>query len=60
VFNVIQVEKATLLIIDTVIPIELISQKVGYSSSSYFGRLFKDNTGKTPLELRNNGKNALL
>jgi AraC-like DNA-binding protein len=55
VLNAIRIEKATQLIIDTSIPIELISQKVGYSSSSYFGRIFKDHTGKTPLEIRNKG-----
>jgi transcriptional regulator GlxA family with amidase domain len=56
VLNAIRVEKATQLILDTSIPIELISQKVGYSSSSYFAKIFKDHTGKTPLELRNKDK----
>lgn len=59
VLNAIRVEKATQLIIDTDISMERISQKVGYSSSSYFARIFKDHTGKAPLELRNNRKNTL-
>jgi len=55
VLNAIRVEKATRLILDTSIPIELISHKVGFSSSSYFGRIFKDHSGKTPLEIRKKG-----
>lgn len=54
--NAIRVEKATQLLIDTSISIELISNRVGFSSSSYFGRIFKNHTGKTPLEIRNHSK----
>jgi AraC-like DNA-binding protein/mannose-6-phosphate isomerase-like protein (cupin superfamily) len=57
VLNAIRVEKAIQLLTVTSIPVELISQKVGYSSSSYFGRIFKSHTGKTPQEFRNNRKN---
>jgi two-component system response regulator YesN len=56
VLNAIRVEKALQLVLDTTMPIELISQKVGFSSSSYFGRIFKDYTGQTPLKMRKKGK----
>ena len=39
---------------DTALPISEISNRCGFSSASYFSRVFKEHTGQTPLQYRKN------
>ena len=48
----IKIEKAKELLLDPTKSIGLISDYLGYSSSSHFNRVFKEITGLTPLEFR--------
>lgn len=48
----VRIEKAKELLKDPVLRIYQIAEKVGYSDSDYFTRLFKKNTGVTPSEYR--------
>ena len=47
-----RVEKSVDYLLTTDMSIELISQKVGFLSASYYTRVFKDNMGCTPLKYR--------
>lgn len=47
-----KIEKAQRLLQDTTISIDMIAEKVGFSESSYFYKVFKKVTGKTPNEYR--------
>lgn len=47
-----RVEHAKLLLKDTVLPINIIANKVGYSDIRYFRKRFKDITGETPTKYR--------
>lgn len=49
-------EKASELLITTSLSVEEISSKLNFSSSSYFRKVFKKYTGKTPLQVRKNAK----
>ena len=46
-------DKATDLLTSTDIPIEEISSRLNFSSTSYFRKVLKKHTGKTPSEIRN-------
>ena len=46
-------EKATELLTSTDLPIEEISNQLNFSSTSYFRKILKKHTGKTPSEIRN-------
>ena len=48
----VRIEKAKKLLHETVLPIETVISKVGYSSPRYFRKLFKAQTGKTMSEYR--------
>ena len=45
-------EKATQLLTATDLSVEEISNRLGFSSSSYFRKVLKKETGKTPLQIR--------
>lgn len=45
-------EMATELLVTTDIPVEEISERLNFSSSSYFRKILKKHTGKTPREIR--------
>lgn len=45
-------EKAVEMLISTDLPVEEISNELGFSSSSYFRKILRKHTGKTPLEIR--------
>jgi len=47
-----RVEKSLSLLTGTDLPIEEISRRVGFSGASYFGRIFKEIKGVTPLKYR--------
>lgn len=47
-------ERAAELLITTNLSVEEISNQLGFSSSSYFRKVFKKHTGKTPLQVRKN------
>lgn len=49
-------KKAAELLQTTDLPVETISSRLGFSSSSYFRKVFRKYTGKTPRELRNQAK----
>ena len=49
-----RIEKALELITKTDLSIEEISQKVGFSSASYFSKIFKKQTGLSPLKYKKN------
>lgn len=50
--NNIRVESAKKMLTDTDIPLADISEKVGYSDQSYFGKVFKKRTGMNPSAYR--------
>lgn len=50
--NAKRIEKAELLLIETSLTIEDISQKTGFSSASYFSNVFKNTHGMSPLKYR--------
>lgn len=47
-----RVEKAKALLTESRMPVNAIAQYVGYSNFSYFTKMFKENTGCSPLEYR--------
>lgn len=49
-------ERASELLITTDLSVEEISATLGFSSSSYFRKIFKKHTGKTPMQVRKNMK----
>ncbi|MDQ6423496.1 response regulator [Paenibacillus sp. LHD-117] len=50
--NMLRIEKAATLLIETDLPSYLISEQVGYENSNYFGRLFKKMKGVSPQKYR--------
>ena len=52
VWHEIQVQKATELLVTTDLPVEQISSRLGFSSSSYFRKVFAAQTGISPREMR--------
>jgi AraC-like DNA-binding protein len=48
-----RINRAILLLVQNELNIEEISDAVGFESSIYFRRVFKQATSKTPLEYRN-------
>jgi len=52
------VQKAIDLLVNTSTPVEQISADLGFSSTNYFRRLFKERTGKSPREYRKEAKNS--
>ena len=51
--SVLRVERATVLLAGGELSVEEISEAVGFSSSSYFGKTFKRIKGMTPVKYRN-------
>jgi two-component system, response regulator YesN len=51
-----RVELAKTLLIQTTLPVHIISDKVGYGNYSYFTKLFKKETNYTPFEYRRKEK----
>jgi YesN/AraC family two-component response regulator len=49
-----RVERAVQLLTTTALSMEDISQKCGFSSGSYFTKIFKQNMGVTPLKFKKN------
>lgn len=47
-----RIERAAVLLHSTTLPVEQISQQIGYSSASYFSKSFKKHTGYSPLNYR--------
>src|SRR4029453_13631302 len=47
-----RIEKATALLRDTDLPITEVALDTGWSSLGTFGRIFRDITGKSPVEFR--------
>ena len=47
-----RIEKSIQILIDTNLSIEEVSQSTGFSSASYFTKIFKQHTGITPLKYR--------
>lgn len=47
-----RIEKSTQLLIETNISIEEVSQKTGFSSASYYTKIFKQQMGVTPLKYK--------
>ena len=52
-----RVERSTELLRKTDLSMEDISQRVGFSSASYYSKIFKKHTGTTPLQYRKNSDN---
>ena len=52
-------EKASELLITTNLSVEEVSNKLNFSSSSYFRKVFKKHTGKMPLQVRKNAKHQI-
>ena len=52
-------DKATQLLTATDLSVEEISNRLGFSSSSYFRKVLKKETGKTPLQLRKAKRQSL-
>ncbi len=52
----VQVERAVTLLTTTDLPVGQISDRLGFSSPSYFRKIFKAYTGKSPLQLRSQAK----
>lgn len=50
--NMLRIEKAASLLIETDMPGYLISERVGYENSNYFGRIFKKMKGVSPQKYR--------
>ncbi|MBQ7839564.1 MAG: helix-turn-helix domain-containing protein [Lachnospiraceae bacterium] len=50
--NNVRIEKAQQLLSNTTMPVSEIAAKIGFATPSYFNRLFKKQTGVTPLEYR--------
>ncbi len=50
-----RVEKAKSLLKNTVLPINTIGHHLGFQSSAYFGRIFRESTGVTPMQYRKTG-----
>ncbi len=50
--NQIQAERAVALLCSTDLSIEEVSERVGFQSTAYFRKIVKEQTGKTPTQLR--------
>ena len=57
--NLVRIEKSKELLVGTDIPIENIAKKLGFSSITYYTRLFKKAVGVPPSVYRKNGKYEL-
>ena len=55
----VKVSKAKTMLLDTDIPISLLSQKLGYASPTYFGIVFRKYEGISPSEFRKNRGNII-
>ncbi|MBR1741715.1 MAG: helix-turn-helix transcriptional regulator, partial [Lachnospiraceae bacterium] len=51
-----RIEEAKKLLLNSDLPISTVSDRVGYENYSYFTRLFKKETGMTPVDFRSQGK----
>ena len=51
--NLVRLNKAKAMLLNTDLPIATIAMKVGYPDPSYFSRMFKKQTGLQPKEFRN-------
>ena len=51
-FNLMSVNEAKKLLAQSNLPINTVSIYVGYSNFSYFTKMFKENTGYSPLDYR--------
>lgn len=51
-FKIIRVAKAKQYLLNTSYPAETVGQMCGFRSPSYFGKIFREMTGKTPREYR--------
>jgi AraC-like DNA-binding protein len=47
-----KLEKAELALLTTSMPVKSIADSLGYDDYSYFNRIFKKNSGMTPLQYR--------
>lgn len=52
--SVYRIEKAKLYLKNTDLPVSQIASSIGFNGFSYFGKIFKEYTGFTPLEYRTN------
>lgn len=52
----VQVERAVTLLTTTDLPVSQISDRLGFSSPSYFRKIFKAHTGRSPLQLRSQAR----
>ena len=50
--DMVRINKAKTLLLDTSMPISEIAARVGYSNQSYFTKVFKHNTGFSPNAFR--------
>lgn len=46
--NVVRIEKAKLMLLDPVLPVDTIAERVGFGDGKYFARIFKQLTGSAP------------
>lgn len=51
-----RIEKATVLLVESNLPIEEIARAVGFSSGSYFSKTFKKKKGLSPIQFRTTNK----
>ncbi|QGG54615.1 helix-turn-helix domain-containing protein [Paenibacillus sp. B01] len=56
--NAVRIEKAKELLLATELSIADISERTGYTNSSYFHRIFKKGIGVTPTEFRKSGRGS--
>lgn len=52
----VRITKAKALLRNTAMPCRVIGQMVGYASSSYFSKIFKERTGQSPTEFRKSSR----
>ncbi|MCF2443957.1 helix-turn-helix domain-containing protein [Dyadobacter sp. CY345] len=50
------IEQAEILLLQTDMDVSDVAHQLGFDNISYFSRLFKKAKGKTPVEIRNQGK----
>ena len=51
-----RIEKSLNLLVKTEVPIEDIAARIGFSSASYFSRIFKQKMGISPIQYRQSSK----
>jgi AraC-like DNA-binding protein len=54
-FNLLKIGQAKRLLCDPTLTVDQVSRKLGFSSASYFGRVFHHYTGQSPGDFRNQG-----